>query len=184
MCVLSELPTKRKGDCHLLFLAYPQQERQKRQQIPKGHNSKMEHRRRILKLGGVTGTKSWRYHKFSCMQRTRVAEKALTRDDLSKKPSTASVGCMKSFLVLNISMWHPKWMPVLKPNSEEKYQKRTNIPQWRNIFKEDVVIKIPQKYFPTNSRPKSKALKWSSKHREVLNPLLCAQRGPFKGRLF
>lgn len=98
--------------------------------------------------------KGWQHHEISCLELARRLEKTLTRDDPSEKLFRASMGCMKSFLVLNISMWHPKRMPALKPNSKKKYQKRTNIPQWRNIFKEDAVIKIPQKYFPTNSRPK------------------------------
>lgn len=132
----------------------------------------MRRQKSILRLARALNTWSWRHHKFS-YRASKRGGKTLTRDNLSKNLPQPPWWVVWKLLVLSISMWHPEWMPVLKPNSEEKYQKRTNIPQWRNIFKEDVVIKIPQKYFPINSRPKSKALKWDSKHK-VLNLLLCA----------
>lgn len=155
------------GKDSLIFLTYSQQEKKKKKnsefQKDTIHSSKLVEHQTL----GAEGTIS------SATDQASVAERLWHGITLAKPSIASVVGCMKTFLVLSISMWHPEWMPVLKPNSEEKYQKRTNIPQWRNIFKEDVVIKIPQKYFPINSRPKSKALKWDSKHK-VLNPLLCA----------
>lgn len=154
------------GKDSLIFLTYSQQEKKKKNsefQKDTIHSSKLVEHQTL----GAEGTIS------SATDQASVVERLWHGITLAKPSIASVVGCMKTFLVLSISMWHPEWMPVLKPNSEEKYQKRTNIPQWRNIFKEDVVIKIPQKYFPINSRPKSKALKWDSKHK-VLNPLLCA----------